>query len=110
MVTDDVDRLLSSSLSGEILGRVEWPSQDRLGRLEQSGAVAFAVVIFHRAGDRGIRTVLDASLAGLQSELFHLLADLGYVPTKKARGLCDRPAVVDFVLEVADIGLGPGLA
>jgi hypothetical protein len=38
---------------------------------------------------------------------FHLRADLVLVPAKKANGLGDRPAVFDFALEVADIGLGP---
>jgi len=43
-------------------------------------------------------------------KLLHLLAHLVHVPAKEARRLGHRPAVVEFVLEVADIGLGPGLA
>ena len=52
----------------------------------------------------------DAPLARLlgQLKLLHLRAHLVHVPAKKARGLCNRPAVVKFVLEVAAIGLGPG--
>jgi hypothetical protein len=38
-----------------------------------------------------------------------LISLVEHVPAKEARGLCNRPAVVEFVLEVADIGLGPRL-
>jgi hypothetical protein len=41
--------------------------------------------------------------------LLHLRALLAHFPAKKARGFCNRPAVVEFVPEVADIDLGPGL-
>ena len=44
----------------------------------------------------------DAPLARLlgQNKLLHLRAHLVRVPAKEARGLCNRPAVVEFVLEV----------
>ena len=35
---------------------------------------------------------------------------LVHVPAEEARRLRERPAVVEFVLEVADIGLGPRCA
>ena len=80
-------------------------------RLVQRGAVAFAAVIFI-ALVIGMGTVLedDAPLARLfgQPKLLHLRAHLVHVPAQEARGFCNRPAVGDFVLEVADIGLGPG--
>jgi len=52
----------------------------------------------------------DAPLARVlgQPKLFHRRADLVHVPAQEACGLCDRPAVVEFVLEVANIGFGPG--
>src|SRR4051812_34513839 len=56
-------------------------------RIEQRGAVAFD-----------------------QPKLFHLLAHLSHVPAKEACRFRYRPTVVEFVLEVADIGLGPLLA
>ena len=43
--------------------------------------------------------------AGME-ELLRLLPHLVHVPAEEARRLRERPAVVEFVLEVADIGLG----
>ena len=71
-------------------------------RLEQRGAVAFTVVIFIALVIRGMGTVLEdhAPLARLlgQPKLLHLPAHLVHVPAKEAGGLCNRPAVVEFVL------------
>jgi hypothetical protein len=47
--------------------------------------------------------------ARLQSQLLHLRADLVHIAAEEARGLCNRLAVVEFVLEVTDVGLRPGL-
>ena len=74
-------------------------------RLEQRGAVAFAVVIFIALVIAVWGAVLeddDAPLARLlgQPKLLHLRAHLVHVPAKEARRLCNRPAVVEFVLEV----------
>jgi hypothetical protein len=40
-----------------------------------------------------------------QPQLLHLLPDLILVPTKKAGGFRDRPAVGEFVRQVTDIHL-----
>ena len=46
----------------------------------------------------------DDPLARLlgQLKLLHLRAHFVHVPAKEARGLCDRPAVGDFVRQVAE--------
>jgi hypothetical protein len=46
----------------------------------------------------------------LQSQFLHLRADLVHIAAEEARGLCNRLAVVEFVLEVTDVGLRPGLS
>jgi hypothetical protein len=65
-----------------------------------------------RSADVAVELALEDDAARVfdQPKLFHLLADLIFVPAKKTCGLCHRPAVVEFVLEVANIGVGPGFA
>lgn len=57
-----------------------------------------------------MESVLNAPRARLQSQLLHLRADLVHIAAEEARGLCNRLAVVEFVLEVTDVGLRPGLS
>ena len=77
-------------------------------RLEQRGAVAFTCMGRRGGGDPAIHRlgifVLENHAHVLawmrfQPKLFHLLADLIFVPAKD-RGLCDSPAVGDFVRQV----------
>jgi hypothetical protein len=69
--------------------------------LEQRGAVAFVFLTFIAL----VNTVCGccrsrraaARLLG-QPKFLHLRADFVHVPAKEACGLCNRPAVVEFVL------------
>ena len=94
----------SQGAISEKLGRLEGVGEAGRGamtRLEQRGRRRLRRRDPHRAGDRGLGTGLedDASLARLfgQPKLLHLRAHLVLVTAKEACGLCNRPAVGEFV-------------